>query len=673
LSSIPLLIEGSGEASEAQDGEKEFPSLPLRYVESESTIKAIRQALESLGYAGGEAALFSVEYLVTFARSHKRNDVSKAVSGLWVAQHLLEGIARGQEESSEGRIGKRTRKLAKDVTKVLVAIDDEGEDDYDDSLEPEAEEVSDALIPVERTKGLDTITTLLDAAPKTTSYASSETRRLHAQAQAAIFTSLSLSTLSTTSRILSSSFRPLLLTALYTLLQHITSPHPLISSYAETALINIAYNTGYASVQNLILDNVDYVINIVSQHLNPGRLSSSAPLVLISMIRLTRGSSDDLTIMIHDIIDEVFDVLDDYHGYEILTSGLLAVLSTLVEVMNEDVGQGGISEERAKKLQEMDRVNKAPDPVKDFAKFETWHRDRQIRREEEIDDIIKRAPQQPWSQNLDVNGNAEQLDAEAPAEDVQMGNNDEEQPPTRTQEVCTQIIEKSFNFLSHKSPFLRARILNLIAKAIPVLAHGNREADLLPLIDRSWSILLLRLEDTAAFVSVEAIEVVVSLCENVGDFMSKRILDAVWPRITKLLNKQFEQDSQSALSRRPAGGRVIGTESKYTVSHRFYLSVISVAKFIVKSVPVNDNLVFKIMVMMRPCLDERVHEEIQARAMNLYGEMSERDGDALWLVLRASTGTLPGEEGAKEGIWAYLKDEHLRIQKNAQNLLEHML
>jgi hypothetical protein len=118
---------------------------------------------------------------------------------------------------------------------------------------------------------------------------------------------------------------------------------------------------------------------------------------------------------------------------------------------------------------------------------------------------------------------------------------------------------------------------------------------------------------------------------------------------------------------------VIGTESKYTVSHRFYLSVISVAKFIVKSVPVNDNLVFKIMVMMRPCLDERVHEEIQARAMNLYGEMSERDGDALWLVLRASTGTLPGEEGAKEGIWAYLKDEHLRIQKNAQNLLEHML
>nr|XP_031858825.1 uncharacterized protein CI109_005779 [Kwoniella shandongensis]KAA5525897.1 hypothetical protein CI109_005779 [Kwoniella shandongensis] len=666
-SGVPLLLHDGDDAIPPPGSQ--FPHLPLRYVESVSTVRALGDMLSALGSAGGEAALHSVEYFVLFAKASSRRQIAKAVSALWVAERLLDGIATSQSEGVEGRVSKAVRKMAKQVVKVIVTIDD-NEDDDDEEAAAAASSyqegtTSDALLPVERSKGIDTLTTLLDKKPIPNTFAAAETRRLHVQAQRSLLTALSLQSLALSSRILSSSFRPLLLTALYILLSHLASPQNIIQEYASIALAQVAYHTGYASAQNLVIDNVDYVINVVTQRLTYKRLSTTAPLVLIAMIRLV---GEPIVPLVHDVVDEIFDALDDYHGYETLASSLLAVLVTLIEVMAAEVEAEGPSAERLKKLEEFRRVEKPPRPEDDFELFFKWWDDREKRTKTEIEDILERAPQHAWGKG-DLPNEVEDEEAEGEA-DVKM-EEEGERPATRSQQVATRILEKSIYFITHRSPFLRSKVLSLIAHAIPVLASGNRESDLLPLIHNAWGSILNRLDDSEPYVVTEAAEVIAKLCENVGDFMSKRVLENVWPKFQKLLEKQRDSDKRSALVKRTPGGPGgvgVGTESSHTVSHRLHLAILKTAQYIVTEVPVSEGILWEMILLFRPFIDRRTNDEIQLRARKLYEGLGRRDGDAVWVALNATMGRLEGDKG----VWGWLKVDGLDVSQNAEIILDHL-
>ncbi|OCF55214.1 hypothetical protein L486_07327 [Kwoniella mangroviensis CBS 10435] len=658
---VPLLMAGDGST---QSGNS-FPHLPLRYVESESTSKSLAEMLRSLGAAGGETALHAVEYFILFAKANSRRQVAKSVSAIWVCERLLEGISSAQMESAEGKISKAVRKMSRGIVKTLVNISEEEEDvdGQEDDLNHTEDPNVEALIPIERTQGIDTLTTLLDRKPIPNTRASIETRRLQAEAQHALLTCLSLQTLTLTSQILSSSFRPLLLTTLYVLLSHLASPQPIIRDYATTSIHQISYNIGYASPQNMVLDNVDYVINIVTLHLLPTKLSPTAPLVLIAMIKLV-GSR--IVPMVHDLVDEIFDALDDYHGYEALASSLLAVLGTLIEVMNDEISSKGMSEERRNKLNEMRRVERPPEPKEDFEQFFGWRDDRNKRREEEVGEILERAPQHAWGKG-DIPSTENQE-----AEDKQDGSpenpvDDEEIPPTRTQTVCIRILEKSVFFLTHNSPFLRYKILSIISSATIVLSRGNREKELLPLIDRSWNSILNRLDEKDhPYIVTEACEVIEKLCEELGDFMSKRVIDHVWPRVKILLQDQWENDKKSALAKRTTWARrFTGRMDKYSTSHRLHRSILKILLFIIKEVPVDDMVIWEIIVIFRPFLDRRINEELQGLAIGVYEELMKRNGDGTWLVLNATVGEVQGDLGC----WKYLREEGLEMAENVENIL----
>ncbi|WOO81086.1 TELO2-interacting protein 1 [Vanrija pseudolonga] len=649
--SLPRLIEPAGGATDSAMDQDEsdtrpppnetFPSLPLRHVESDSTRHALSSMLEALGAAGGEQALHSVDYFIRFARANRTREVAKAVSAVWVAQKLLVGVASKHDGERRPRA---VRKMAREVTRVLVSIDDEDDEDEEWTGQPDPDLV-DALVPVEHSRGLDALTTLLDK-PMANQSASQETRRLHSRAQRVLLSALSLSTLASCAKILGTGFRPLLLHTLYEVLAHLSSPHDIVRQFAETALVLIAYETGYASAQNLVLDNVDYVVNVVSQRLTYHRLSPHAPLVLIAMIRLVGAP---IVPLVHDVVDEIFDALDDFHGYSALASALLAVLTTLIDVMADDVKATGPTPERKAAREEARRVLNPPNPETDFARFAGWYSERSTHAQREVDEILERAPRQAWGKDKDAEGDTEMGDEERPPNT----DNDEPPPPTRSQEVAQQILEKATYYLSHSSPFLRARVLGLIARAIPVLASGGREGDLLPLIDRAWPIILTRLDDPVPYVVTEAAEVIASLAEHVGEYVSRRIADDAWPRLLRLLNSQAEVDKKSALARRGA----VGTTSEWTVSHRLHLALLSTATFIAAEVPVKDGVLWEIITAFVPLLDARVHGDLQEAARKLYSALDARDGDAVWMALRATSGRLKGDNG----VWEYLHDGALDI------------
>lgn len=635
-----------------------FPHLPLRYVESGSTTRELASMLTALGSAGGEIALHSVEHFILFAKAHRGQHVAKAVSAIWVADRLLDGIASAQENGIDGKVSKAVRKMAREVARAATVMDEDAED-------TEINVPSDDLVPIERTTGTNGSIKLFEKDALPDSHAADTTRKLHLQAQRTLLDCLSLSLLSTSSRILTTSFRTLLLNSLYTLLSRLGS-QDMVGEYAEIALSHVAYNTGYASVQNLVLDNVDYVINVVSQRLTYRRLDSQAPLVLISMIRLV---GDEIVPMVHDVVDEIFDALDDYHGYEALATSLLSVLITLIDVMNAEVQSAGISPERLAKKAEMNRMPGPPDPAADFAKLQKWYDERSARNQEQIDTILERAPR-VWKK--DTGEPPKGGEEDGPDQDVTMEGEDPN-PPTRSQEVAIAILSKSIYFLTHPSPFLRARILGLVARATPVLASANREAELLPSIDQAWGGILNRLDDGEPYVVTEAADLIASLCEHVGDFMSRRVLDQAWPRMKALLDKQRSLDAKSALVSRHryntkinngqpgSRGTSTGTSTSYSVSHRLHVAILRTARFIAQEVPVGDSVLWEMMLIFRWFLDTNAHEELQQKAMELYRALGKRDGDAVWVVLESTT--------SGEGVWGYLSEGGLDISANASILL----
>ncbi|WWC69643.1 uncharacterized protein I206_103586 [Kwoniella pini CBS 10737] len=662
----PLQIT-NGDTTSQNNGK--FPHLPLRYIESKPTAKRFGDMLGSLGAAGGENALHSVEYFILFAKANKSRQIAKSVSAVWVCERLLAGISSAQIEGVEGRVSKSVRKMSREIVKLLVSMDEDEGDQDDEELDYKEDPNAEALVPIERIKGIDALTTLLDKKPIPNTQASKETRRLHIQAQKSLITCFSLQTLTLTSHILTSSFRPLLLTTLYVILSHLASPQPIIREYATTALHTISHNIGYASPQNMVLDNVDYVINVVTLHLLPARLSPNAPLVLIAMIKLV-GS--DIVPMVHDLVDEIFDALDDYHGYEALASNLLAVLGTLIEVMNDEVTSEGVSEERQKKLDENRRVEIPPNPKNDFAKFFGWYEEREGIRKSEVEEILERAPQHAWGKSdLPLDEEEDGKDAEGEGEKIE---EQEEPPPTRTQEVCIRILSKSIFFLTHNSPFLRFKILSIIGNATQVLARGNREKELLPLINESWNSILNRLDDSQPYIQVATLESISKICEEVGDFMSKRILDHVWPRIKIILKNQFKNDNQSALSKSNLktktnlNGIGIGINlemNQFSISFKLHKSILNILIYILKEVPIDESIIWEINLISRIFLDKKVNEDLQKLVKSVYEQLIKRDGDLTWLVLKATLGELNDDNG----VWNYLREDKLDIIDNAREIL----
>ncbi|ORY73207.1 hypothetical protein BCR35DRAFT_333721, partial [Leucosporidium creatinivorum] len=276
-------------------------------------------------------------------------------------------------------MGKKRKKVIKGVVKSVLGVlemleEERPEDEPTPAAPKEGTADSDALattttddlsaISVEHQRGV-THTAGLDALKPV---ASTSTTRTNLASHRILLSCLLLRLLSTTSNLLSSSFQPFLLQSLYHLLAF-SSPtsHPLLRTYAQIALSQTAYSTSYASPQNLILSNVDYIINSVSQRLSPARLDPAAPLVLVRMIQVV---GREIVPMVQDLVEDVLEALDDWHGYEEVTVGLWAVLDGLIKVMSDEAleaaAEGRALEGERKKEKE------GPDPRRDWKAFTEW-------------------------------------------------------------------------------------------------------------------------------------------------------------------------------------------------------------------------------------------------------------------------------------------------------------
>ncbi|PWY98710.1 hypothetical protein BCV70DRAFT_141443, partial [Testicularia cyperi] len=405
------------------------------------------------------------------------------------------------------------------------------------------------------------------------------------------------SMLSSCSRILGQSFRPLLLRASYPLLSGMSSTSELVRLSATAAFEQIAYNSAYADPKNCMLDQADYILGAACQRLISGLeeeltlfanqvsearqvgnasdqnakdispatnmmvmpLTSAqrSPFIIVEIIR-TLGS--EVVPMVEDTIDEILDALDRFHAHLAICDGLLAVLGSILETMaSEQTAQSSslLRGSQPLAVSSMARDRSARTEVEDFA---SWL---EKRRGED---------NKAFDQTAETDGEkAGKVGAKK----------DEEDKPTKSQQVATQILTKAISFLTHPSAVLRSRVILLLKSGVESLASRKRDTELLPVINTAWPYVVTRLglpystnlrtsassnrlgsiisfsstpkssvkeferkmrdlegalveRDPGVWLS--ACRFIESCVANVPEFVSGRVVGDVWPRLESLLD-----------------------------------------------------------------------------------------------------------------------------------------
>ncbi|KAI0274983.1 ARM repeat-containing protein [Gloeopeniophorella convolvens] len=614
-----------------------FPGVFLKHVTTRSAYMSLERMFRALGHAGGQDCIYAVEWFAAVGKSQRD---TRGVSSLWLACRILEGIAGVSLGNTDDiiprrspRIDKTSRGLARSIAEIWDA------EDIDDEIAPDAQnDPAEGVPDVEHVQGLIVLDQSLRIG-----------HRKFVDPQRQIFqpvlhSMMALQVLSVTARILQAQFTSLLLQALYPVLHSIVSTASQLSESGLAALGTIAFSTSYASPANFLLSNFDYALDAISRRLTRQRLDIDAIKVLLVLVRLTgRNIIQKAT----DVVEECFDRLDEYHGYDVIVDGLVEVLLEVIKVAEGDEDSHAVRSEDPGLV-----VSIPPDGTRMEA-FEKWFETRSDVHSAEDDTAdYGPAPRRPWGKNVDEDEEAESGESQNPT-------NPDAEAAGPVQALAKQVVSRTIYFLTHTSATIRAKILDLLSAAVPVLP----ESALLTSIHQAWPFILNRLSDSEPFVVTAAAGLIEALSTHVGSYMHRRIWDDIWPRFREMLKSLEASDSKSALARRGVGS--VGTESAYTQSHRLYRSMIKTMTAAVKNVQVNDALAWEVLLRFRRFLHSQAHEELQTSAVALFVAAGRKNADAVWLVL-----SFTGASG--ESTAAFLRRVVWDVSKNMGSILQEI-
>ena len=619
--------------------EPTFPELSLKYVATRSAQATLEQMFRSLGNAGGEDCIYAVEWFTTVGRVRRDN---RGVAALWLGARLLEGIAGVAvgipDAEAIPRRSNRLHKAVRGLSTTIAELWDEPNLDAEPFDPPHVDGTDDMPI-IEYTQGTVVLDQSLRIGSGTKFKPPPKTSML------ILHSMVTLQLLSVSARVLQARFASVLLYTLYPILQSIISPVSQLSDSGFTALNIVASCLSFASPANLLISNFDYVLDAVSRRLSRQQLDIDAVKVLLIVVRIV---GHDVIQKASDVVDECFDRLDEYHGYDLVVDQLIEVLLEIVKVVEEDEDSHVIREEDTGRS-----IAIPPDHTRMDA-FESWFKSRNDTENHEDDPTeYSPAPRRPW-------GDTDTAAPEGPSADESRAQNDPETVQvTPIQALSKQIVSRTIYFLTHESATVRAKILALLSSAVPVLP----ESALLTSIHKAWPFILNRLSDSEPFVVTAAAGLVEALSTHVGSFMYRRVWDDVWPRFRTMLQKLEVADSTSALARRGPGS--VGTESAYTQSHRLYRSMLKTMTASMKKVQVNDTLAWEMLVYFRRFLHSQSHQELQTCATELFVATGTNNADAVWLVLFSTTAT-------GDNPTSFLQRQEWDTKENSEVILQQL-
>ncbi|KAF9565487.1 TEL2-interacting protein 1 [Mortierella alpina] len=503
---------------------------------------------------------------------------------------------------------------------------------------------------------------------------------------------------------------------LYILLEHLGDQESaLVRDTAEACLEHVAFVCHYESIGDLIQANYDYVIQQVSQRIVFLGTNPKTPQVLCALIRVVGPPA---IAMLEDSVTEIFEALDQWKSQEDqVGEGLLKSLCEIVHVMALAVEASDSSLKADQKtssaaskrdsgilmmlpgMEEFSHSDKASVEVAEFARkyrilvqemsgssqaeADAMEEEMKDMTPEQIRDYFLRLTKDAEKEQSTLSGETpagtpddlmEKMMKEAAGEESlsldelrdaipkPLPKESEPEPPTKHEQLCLRILDKAGYFLTSDSPRMRILALEAIERAIVVLR--NRPVELNPAIHAFWpamvSRVLMRRSNSMEvfYVSLRAIEVVTVLAENCSEFLSRHLMNDVWPFILKALQSWTQKPATAdRLHRRTpiqtitaspgSGGRTAqplrsqgwraASSKVFTREHRLQMTTLASLSKVVRRVRVPVREVWPMLLLARDMMLDphwTLHWDVRAEAAEVLKSMaSAGHGDSVYLAL----------------------------------------
>ncbi|KFQ68519.1 TELO2-interacting protein 1, partial [Phaethon lepturus] len=403
--------------------------------------------------------------------------------------------------------------------------------------------------------------------------------------------------------VLGKEFRLLLLSALYPVLEKAGDKTLLICETALGTLVDICEACGYDSLQCLINENSDYLVNGISLNLRQLAHQPHASQVLDTMLKHSDAS---LLPLIEDVIQDVLSTLD--HSYNNQASTFLRVLHSVMTALVQWFGSSCGEEQQQRQT----------------AKWQgrTLSHGQQVLTRQEVErfflDYIRQ--KQIAEGNLPDTGD-EDTDEVPPLAKLEPNNSDTEGEtllPSHAQ-LAKDVLERCIHLLSDRNLRVRLKVLDVLELSVTVLhPHGNH---LLPMAHRVWPALVTRLISDDPLAVLRAFKVLCTLAQKCGEFLRQRFSKDVLPKLIS-----------SLLSQAPASARA-GPVYHHTLAFKLQLAVLQGLGSLCEKLDMGESDLNKVADACLIYLSAKQPMKLQEAAQSVFLHLMHMDPDSTWLLL----------------------------------------
>ncbi|KFZ65623.1 TELO2-interacting protein 1, partial [Podiceps cristatus] len=403
--------------------------------------------------------------------------------------------------------------------------------------------------------------------------------------------------------VLGKEFRVLLLSALYPVLEKAGDKTLLISETALGTLVDIREACGYDSVQSLINENSDYLVNGISLNLRQLAHRPHASQVLDTMLK---HSDARLLPLVDDVIQDVLSTLDQSYNNQASTflRVLHSIMAALVQWFGSSCGEehqrGQTDEWRSRTLSQGQQVVTRQE-VERF--FLDYVRQKQIAEGNLPDAGDEEADEVPLLAKPDPNSSDTEGESSLPSH----------------AQLAKDVMERCIHLLSDGNLRVRLKVLDVLELCVTVLhPHGNH---LLPMAHRVWPALVTRLISDDPLAVLRAFKVLCTLAQKCGDFLRQRFSKDVLPKLTS-----------SLLSQAPASARA-GPVYNHTLAFKLQLAVLQGLGSLCEKLDMGESDLNKVADACLIYLSAKQPTKLQEAARSVFLHLMHVDPDSTWLLL----------------------------------------
>lgn len=453
--------------------------------------------------------IFLFDFLLRLITDHAGDENSLSVRGerlsaLWLLAESIRGISPRLAQASPSR-QKRIEGFLLKTVGTLLELDQEPPSSAHPRQPESTQEVIELPQPTSQLtyhRGLHSLPELEKWRPVTQSAHQDATlaQEIYLQLRSCFI----LRTIAAISTTLTSALQPALATMLYPILRHLDPSRgmPYLHLHTQQTLSELAYETGYASVRNMMADNLDYVVDTAARHLMPHRMPDvHAPWVLAYLVE-TVGVREALPLVGDVLIEDCGEALTDFHLSEELCGQVVASYARIIGLMVLDLQaqppartESFIPEpdEPDKALDEFELADRlehqrrdllalvrTDDPRAELALFQAWHHTRVQ---------LHESYQKARLSDLPLNSNPRQPFEADPCTETETVVDAEEVKPEigHYERVTLGIVTQTAPLLSH--PQFTTHVARLMTMAVVGKLLRNTEA-IVPVLRRFWPVMV---------------------------------------------------------------------------------------------------------------------------------------------------------------------------------------